>query len=89
MNSKQAVKIFNEWIKERDKVVKTYDIDAFKAFWHKWQAKGVYDKQMSLPSDNVIEISMRKMVYHMTSATSAEKKEAEEWLYEHGSSPTL
>lgn len=82
-------KTLNEWLSERDKVVKAYDIDKFKKFWRKWQEKGLYDRSMPLPSDEVIEISMRKMVANMTSASYAEKKEAEEWLYEHGSSPTL
>jgi len=82
-------KILKEWLLERDNVVKTYDIDAFKAFWYKWQKKGLYDKSMPLPDDEVIEISMRKMVCNMTNATDAEKKDAEEWLYQHGSSPYL
>ena len=81
--------LFNKWIEERDKVVKTYDVNAFKKFFKKWQKIGVYEKSMPLPPDNVIEISLRKMVYHMTSATKAEKKEAEEWLYAHGSSPDI
>lgn len=82
-------KILNEWLSERDKVVKTYDIDAFKAFWHKWQDKGIYDKWMPLPSDEVIEISMRKMVFNMSSATETEKKEAESWLSQRGYSTGL
>ena len=82
-------KVLKQWLKERDKVVKTYDINAFKAFWYKWQKKGVYDRHMLLPPDKVIEISMRKMVYHMTSATEEEKRGAEQWLIEHGSSTEM
>ena len=82
-------KLLKTWLKERDKVVKSYDIDAFKAFWHKWQSKGIYDKRMQLPSDKVIEISMRKMVFHMESATEDEKKEAELWLHLHGCSTEM
>lgn len=82
-------KVLKQWLKERDEVVKTYDIDAFKSFWHKWQEKGVYDRYMPLPPDKVIEISMRKMVYHMTSATEEEKRDAEQWLHKHGSSTEM
>ena len=82
-------KVLKEWLTERDTVVKTYDIDQFKEFWYKWQKKGLYDKSFPLPADEVIEISMRKMVCNMTSASDAEIKEAEQWLYQHGSSPEL
>jgi len=81
--------LFDGWLKERDEVVKSYDIDAFKAFWHKWQKKGLYNKQMPLPQDEVIEISMRKMVFNMASATEDEKKEAQTWLHERGCSTEL
>lgn len=79
----------SEWLKERDEVVKTYDIEKFKQFFRKWQVKGIYDRKMPLPADEVIEISLRKMVYHMTSATEEQKKEAEAWLIAHGSSTSI
>ena len=85
MNSSQ----FNEWKIERDAVTKTYDLEKFKDFVKKWQKFGMYDPRIPLPPDKVIEISMRKMVYHMTSSTEEEKKEAEQWLIEHGSSTNL
>lgn len=78
-------KTMNSWLKERDKVVKSYDVQAFRAFFHKWQKRGIYDKTMTLPTDYVLELSMRKMVYHMNSATDQEKADAEKWLLEHGS----
>lgn len=77
----------NKWIKERDEVVKTYDVAAFKEFYHKWQRKGLY--RMPLPPDNVIEISLRKMVFSMKSATDEEKREAQRWLIEHGSNTDM
>jgi len=80
-------KEFKKWIKERDEIVKTYDVEKFKDFYKKWSKKGLYT--LKLPADNIIEISMRKMVYHMTSATEEQKKEAEKWLKEHGSSTEL
>ena len=82
-------KIFNEWLSERNRVVKSYDVDMFKAFYIKWQKRGVYSRLMPLPTDDIIEVSMRKMVYHMTNATEAEKAEAERWLLEHGSDTSI
>jgi len=80
-------KDLKKWIKERDEVVKTYDVEKFKDFYKKWSKKGLYT--LRLPADNIIEISMRKMVYHMTSATEEEKKAAEKWLLDHGSTTEL
>lgn len=77
-------RVIQKFVKERDRVTKTYNVDAFKAFIRKWQKIGVYDWRIPIPPDNVIEISMRKMVYHMTSATEEERREAEQWLIEHG-----
>lgn len=75
MTKKQWIAL---WIAERDAVVKTYDVQKFKIFYEKWRARGMYS--LKLPSDEVIEVSLRKMVYNMTTATKAEKKEAKEWL---------
>jgi len=82
------MKSFKKWIKERDEVMKTYDVTAFKVFYRKWYEKGIYDTPI-LPPDNIIEISMRKCVYHMTSSTKQEKEEAAKWLSEHWSNTEL
>lgn len=77
-----------KWMEERDRVAKTYDVEKFKRFYEKWMRKGLY--QMSLPkNDKVIEITLRKMVYHMTSSSPEEKKEAAEWLMNHGCTTEL
>lgn len=82
-------KAFKKWLKERDEIVKRYDVGMFKAFYRKWQALGMYDKNMPLPADDIIEVSLRKMVYHMTSASDTEKAEAEAWLIQHNSTTNL
>ncbi len=87
--TKSDKRLMKEWVKERDEVAKTYDVEKFKLFFRKWQIKGIYDKQMKLPADNVIAISLRKMVYHMTSATEEQKREAEAWLLLHGSDTSI
>lgn len=80
MNQNRLIKI---WMRERDAAVRTQDVETFKAFYLKWARRGIYD--MHMPADKVIEISMRKMLYHMASATEAEKAEAKTWLETHGS----
>lgn len=75
------------WIKERDEAVRTQDIEKFKEFYKKWSARGFY--RNGLPSDEVIEISLRKMMYHIASATEEEKQTAKEWLEAHGSSTDI
>lgn len=80
-----------QFIRERDEAVKTAvranDLRVFKRFYGRWMAKGIY--QIGLPSDEVIELSLRKMLYHMTSATAEEKATAEMWLIAHGSSTNV
>ena len=79
VNSKQ----FKKWLKERNEAARSYDVDVFKAFYNKWKARGFY--QVNLPADElVIEITMRKMVYHISDTTEEEKAEAKAWLEERG-----
>lgn len=75
------------WLKERDEAIRTQDLEKFKAFYMKWKERGLYT--LALPSDKVLEISMRKCLYHMASATEEEKQTAKKWLEEHGSSTDL
>ena len=79
--------IMHRWVKERDKVVKTMDIQKFKAFYYKWKRLGIY--QMDLPDDNVLEISMRKMILAIKSATEKEKEDAMQWLRDRGYSDEI
>lgn len=47
--------------KERDEAVKSYDVQKFREFYLKWTFKGAYT--LPLPTnDKVIEVAMRKMV---------------------------
>lgn len=76
-------KLYREWLKERDEVVKSYDVQKFKEYVKKWTELGVYHLDI-LPSDEVIEISMRKMVYHFTTSTHKERADAKRWLESRG-----
>lgn len=66
------------WRKERDKVIRTYNVKAFRMFYEKWTEKGLY--KLKLPNDLAIEVAMRKIVYNLPDATEKEKAEAKEWL---------
>ena len=72
-----------EWVKERDEVVLSYDVERFRVFYEKWKALGVYE--IDLPeNDFVVEVSMRNMVGMMASATPEQKEDAKQWLLERG-----
>lgn len=74
--------LMQEWILERNVVIRSLDVEKFKAFWKKWSARGFY--RNGLPDDEVIEISLYKMLYNLESATEEEKNKAKEWLESRG-----
>ena len=71
----------SQWIKERDEAIYTFDVDTFKAFYRKWQKRGIYTEP--LPSDEVIEITMRKMVCCLAKPKKDKLAEARVRLSEH------
>ena len=71
-----------QWKRERDKVIYTFDVKKFKKFYEKWKKKGVYTEP--LPSDEVIEISMRKCVCGLLNPRKDKLAEARAWLSERG-----
>ena len=85
MLTKQEIKKF---IKERNKAAKSYDVATFREFYQKWMLKGAYVLPLPL-NDMVIEVTMRKMVYHTKSSTVAERLEAKKWLEERGCTTEL
>ncbi|MEE3484547.1 MAG: hypothetical protein VZQ98_09540 [Bacteroidales bacterium] len=76
--------LMQEWILERNVVIRSLDVEKFKAFWKKWSARGFYRNGLPLPDDEVIEISLYKMLYNLESATEEEKNKAKEWLESRG-----
>lgn len=77
-----------QWLKERDEVAQTFDIEKLKAFHRKWVERGVYESK-PLPSDDVLEIAMRKMVCNMAKPRADKLAEATEWLIERGYSTEI
>lgn len=80
-------KEFKQWLKERDEAICSFDVDTFKAFYHKWEKQGMYTEP--LPSDEVIEVSMRKCVCGLANPPKDKLAEARAWLSEHGYSWTI
>lgn len=81
-DDKLIKELMQEWILERNVVIRSLDVEKFKAFWKKWSARGFY--RNGLPNDEVIEISLYKMLYNLESATEEEKNKAKEWLESRG-----
>ena len=82
MNKKFSVETLKKWNRERDIAIKSQNIDVFKKFYKKWYLIGVYE--MPIPSDRVIEISLRKMILLLDSASDEEKEKAKIWLISRG-----
>lgn len=87
MNDKEI----EEFVRDRDKAIKeacrTGDLEIFKAFYEKYQKRRLY--KLPLPSDEVLEISIRKMLCNTASATNEEYAEAYKWLVERGYSTSM
>lgn len=67
-----------EWLKERNEVVRSLDIEKMKAFLKK------YDPAAELPPDEVLEITMRKALYNTFGAPIEERQAAAKWLSDRG-----
>lgn len=67
-----------QYVKDRDEAVKSMDVNKFKDFIFK------YDKRQCIPSDEVIEITMRKMAVHITNLDLDTRVDAFRWLLERG-----
>lgn len=76
-----------QWLKERDEAILSLDVEKFKKFYHKWEKKGIYTEP--LPSDDVIEISIRKCVCGMANPPKDKLAEARVWLALRGYSWTM
>lgn len=68
--------ILREFVKERNEACSSFDLEKFKAFCKKY-------KGGKLPSDDVLEITMRKMVVNIEPRLP-QYEEAKEWLLSRG-----
>lgn len=83
-DEKMKMKLF---VKERDEACQSFDVETFKKFHKRWVELGVYEP--FIVEDDVIEISMRKMVCNMANPNPEKLKEAKKWLKERGYSTSL
>ena len=65
--------IIRRYNKDRDEAVASLNVETFKSFCKKWSLPAP-------PTDEVIEITMRKMMYHINSFSEEDKQSAKEWL---------
>ena len=70
--------VIKQFVKERNEACSSFDLDKFKKFCHKWKCG-------KLPSDDVLEITMRKMVVNIEPHLP-QYEEAKNWLLERGHS---
>ena len=68
-----------QYVKERDEATASMDIEVLKAFIRKWSPEC-----FKMPSDEVLEITMRKMAVHSTKLDVNTRVEAFRWLLERG-----
>ena len=59
-------------------------INNLKAVVNKWQGIGIFPECFSLPSDEVLEITIRKMAVDKTNIPEDIQEEAKAWLLARG-----
>ena len=76
----------DQWIKERDEVILSFDAEKFKEHYKKWYKEGVY--AFPLPTDDfIIAASMRQAVLGLKDPPKDKAEEARKWLADHGMNP--
>lgn len=75
--------VLDIFVLERDKAVKSLNVNEFREFYLRWYKRGIYHLPLPL-NDKIIEISMRKMIIYMRSSSDQEREEAKRWLLEKG-----
>ena len=77
-----------DYVKDRDAAIiesiRTDSVEPFKAFIEKHKALGAYPDCFKLPSDEVIEISIRKLSLHCVKIPPEIKGRSVEWLLSRG-----
>ena len=74
-------RLIRKYVKERDDVVLSMDVDRFRKFTRKW------NPELKQPSDEVMEITLRKMALSIPSMPWNVQQEAREWLIAHNCEP--
>ena len=84
----ELIKKLNDYVEDRDAAIiesiRTDSVEPFKAFIEKHKALGAYPEGFNLPSDEVIEISIRKMSLHCVKIPPEIKGRSVDWLLSRG-----
>lgn len=82
----ELIKKLNAYVEDRDAAIiesiRTDSVEPFKAFIEKHKALGAYPECFNLPSDEVLEISIRKMSLYCVKIPPEIKGLAVNWLLE-------
>ncbi|MBO4705208.1 MAG: hypothetical protein J5647_05670 [Spirochaetaceae bacterium] len=70
--------LITQYLNARDEAVKSMDVNKFKDFIKN------HSMRENIPSDEVLEITMRKMAVHITSLDIDTRVDAFRWLLERG-----
>ncbi len=77
-----------DYVKDRDAAIiesiRTDSVEPFKVFIEKYKALNAYPDCFKLPSDEVMEISIRKMSLHCVKIPPEIKGRSVEWLLSRG-----
>lgn len=77
-------KRLSRYIEDRDKAVRSLDLEKFRKFQEKWS-----DVLTEWPGDEVAEIAMHKMAVEITSMPEEIKEKARKWLLDRGYMPGI
>ena len=92
-NRKQADEFMQKYVRDRDDAlfiaIETDSVKPFKDFVESYKPYGIYPPCFELASDEVIEITIRKMAYHCINLPQEVRDKAEAWLKAHGSNTDL
>lgn len=81
-------KQFMKWQKERDTAIKSLDVKTFREFWDRWVKRGFYVDPLP-DNDQIVEITLRKLLSHLATASDQEREEAKKWLNDRGFNTSL
>ena len=82
MGKQKRADLINIYNRDRNKAVMSLDVERFKTFCRKWG-------NPIPPTDEIIEITMRKMACHIPSLPDEFRAEAKKWLDEKGYTDSL
>ena len=80
-----------KYVNERDEMLLKRDVNELRAFVksHKKMFTEDYIESFEKASDEVVEITLHKMIANVTSLPDNFVRESMEWLLEHGYNPII